>query len=119
MCRYPSGLSEIYVAMKPVASRNIGFTASTGSKTYFKTTTSAQTIAASKLYTDITVSMVELAVGKFICSDGSVYATVGDATAAGKTAVAKIAYLGNDAETSAYKHGVVLPHRRCLGLQHR
>lgn len=107
-----SGLSEIYVAMKPVASGNIAFTAATASKTYFRTVT-GKSLAASKLYTNITVgSMVELALGNVFCSDGSVYATKDAATTAGKTPVAKIAYLGNDAETSptntAFKNGLAL-----------
>lgn len=107
-----SGLSEIYVAMKPVASGNIAFTAATASKTYFRTVT-GKSLAASKLYTNITVgSMVELALGNVFCSDGSVYATKDAATTAGKTPLAKIAYLGNDAETSptntAFKNGLAL-----------
>ena len=103
----PSGLSEIYVAMKPVTSQKIAFTAATSLKTYFKTTASDQTLAASKLYTNITVSMVELAVGKVIGFDGNIYA---DAAAAGAgNAAAKIVYLGSDAETSTtYKHGLAL-----------
>ena len=107
-----SGLDEIYVAMKPVASDNIAFTAATASKTYFRTVT-GKSLVASKLYTNITVgSMVELALGKVFCSDGSVYADASAATTAGKTPVAKIAYLGNDAETSptntAFKNGLAL-----------
>lgn len=108
----PSGLDAIYVAMKP-ASGNIAFTARTSdSKTYFKTATGTS-LVASKLYTNITVgSMVELALGKVFCSDGSVYADASAATTAGKTPVAKIAYLGNDAETSptntAFKNGLAL-----------
>ena len=103
----PSGLSEIYVAMKPVTSQKIAFTAATSLKTYFKTTASDQTLAASSLYTNITVSMVELAVGKVIGFDGNIYA---DAAAAGAgNAAAKIVYLGSDAETSTtYKHGLAL-----------
>ena len=105
----PSGLSTIYVAMKPVASSNIAFTAATGSKTYFKTTTSAQTLTASKLYTNITVSMTELARGSVICSDGSVYDSKDAATNAGKTAVAKIAYLADgDNSDNIYNHGLAL-----------
>ena len=105
----PSSQSPIYVAMKPVASQKIAFTAATGSKTYFKTTASAQTLAASKLYKNITVSMVELALGKVFCSDGSVYNTASEATADSKTPVAKIFYLGSAAETSTtFKHGLAL-----------
>ena len=105
----PSGLSEIYVAMKPVASQKIAFTAATGSKTYFKTTASAQTLAASTLYNNISVSMVELTLGKIIGADGNIYADADAATTAGTTALAKIAYLGSDAETSTtYNHGLAL-----------
>ncbi len=104
----PSALSTIYVAMKP-ATGKIAFTAATGSKTYFKTTASAQTLTASTLYTKITVSMVELARGSVICSDGSVYASKGDATGASKTPVAMIAYLGSDnGEAAPYNHGLAL-----------
>ena len=114
----PSGLDEIYVAMKPVASHNIAFTAATGSKTYFKTTASDQTLAASTLYTDITVSMVELAKYKVIGADGNIYADADAATAAGTTAVAKIVYLGNDAETSTtYNHGLALALSDVSGYQ--
>ena len=107
-----SGLSEIYVAMKPVASGNIAFTAATASKTYFRTVT-GKSLAASTLYTNITVgSMVELAKGNVFCSDGSVYADASAATTAGNSPVAMIAYLGNDAETSptntAFKNGLAL-----------
>ena len=89
----PSGLSKIYVAMKPVSSSNIAFTAATGSKTYFKTAT-GKTLGKSKLY-PISVTMTELAVGKVICSEGDIYDTKSAATTAGKTPVAMIAYLGN------------------------
>ena len=105
----PSGLSEIYVAMKPVASQKIAFTAATSSKTYFKTTASAQTLAKSTIYNSITVSMTELAVNKVIGADGNIYADAAAASTAGTTAVAKIAYLGSDAETSTtYNHGLAL-----------
>ena len=114
----PSGLSEIYVAMKPVASQKIAFTAATSSKTYFKTTASAQTLAASTLYNNISVSMVELALGKIIGADGNIYADADAATTAGTTAVAKIAYLGSDAETSTtYNHGLALALSDVSGYQ--
>jgi len=103
----PSGLSEIYVAMKPTTGK-IAFTAATGSKTYFKTATGT-TLAASTLYTNITVSMVELARGSVICTDGSVYASKDAATSASKTPVAMIAYLGSDnGEAAPYNHGLAL-----------
>ncbi len=104
----PSSLDAIYVAMKP-ASGNIAFTARTSdSKTYFKTATGTS-LVASTLYTDITVSMVELARGSVICSDGSVYASKDAATSASKTPVAMIAYLGSDnGEAAPYNHGLAL-----------
>ncbi len=53
----PSGLSAIYVAMKPVTSGNICFTANTASKNYTKTA-SGKTLEASKLY-PITLPMTD------------------------------------------------------------
>ena len=114
----PSSQSPVYVAMKPVASSNIAFTAATGSKTYFKTTASAQTLAASTLYNNISVSMVELTVGKVIGADGNIYADATAASTAGTTALAKIAYLGSDAETSTtYNHGLALALSDVSGYQ--
>ena len=111
----PSSLSKIYVAMKPVTSGNISFAATTATKTYFKTKTGA-TLAASTLYTDITVSMVDAAnlivspaVGQVIGDDGKNYADATAATSAGATAVAKIVYLGSDnGEAAPYNHGLAL-----------
>lgn len=110
----PSSLSEIYVAMKPV-SGNISFAATTATNTYFKTKTGA-TLAASTLYTDITVSMVDAAnliqspvVGQVIGDDGKNYADAAAATSAGATAVAKIVYVGSDnGEAAPYNHGLAL-----------
>lgn len=112
----PSSLSEIYVAMKPVTNGNIAFSANTtGSKTYFKTKTGA-TLAASTLYTDITVSMVDAAklivspaVGQVIGNDGKNYADAAAATSASAIAVAKIVYVGSDnGEAAPYNHGLAL-----------
>ena len=110
----PSSLSEIYVAMKPV-SGNISFAATTATKTYFKTKTGA-TLAASTLYTDITVSMVDAAtlivspaVGQVIGDDGKNYTDAAAASSAGATAVAKIVYVGSDnGEAAPYNHGLAL-----------
>ena len=102
----PSGLSEIYVAMKP-ASGKIAFTAATSTKTYFKTATGTS-LVASKLYTNITVSMVELALGRVICDDGSVYASKSAAEGASKTPVVVITYLGSNGEAAPYNHGLAL-----------
>ena len=112
----PSSLSEIYVAMKPVSSGNIAFAANTtDSKTYFKTKTGA-TLAASKLYTNITVSMVNAAnlitspvKGQVIGNDGKNYADADAATSAGAIAVAKIVYVGsNNGEAAPYNHGLAI-----------
>ena len=114
----PSSQSTIYVAMKPVASSKIAFTAATGSKTYFKTTASAQTLAASTIYNSISVSMTELAVSNVFGADGNIYADASAATTAGTTALAKIAYLGSDAETSTtYNHGLALAVSDVSGYQ--
>ena len=100
-----SGLDEIYVAMKPVASGNIAFTAATTSKTYFRTVT-GKSLAASKLYTNITVgSMVELAKGNVIGYNGNIYASK---TAAGSNAAAVIAYLGSETYDATFKNGLAI-----------
>jgi hypothetical protein len=100
-----SGLDKIYVAMKPVASGNIAFTAATASKTYFRTVT-GKSLDASKLYTNITVgSMVELAKGNVIGYDGNIYASK---TAAGSNAAAVIVYLGSDTKDATFKNGLAI-----------
>ena len=104
-----SGLDEIYVAMKPVASGNIAFTAATASKTYFRTVT-GKSLVASKLYTDITVgSMVELAVGNVIGYDGKFYANKAGAEAVSTgNAAAVIVYLGSDTKDATFKNGLAI-----------
>ena len=72
-------------------------------------------------------------IGKIIGEDGKIYATKEAAEAAGITAVAMIAYVGNDAETnSTYRHGLALALKdvsgtkawcspyseNCLGIQY-
>ena len=53
--------------------------------------------------------MEELAIGKVFGADGKIYADATAATTAGTSAVAKITYLGSDAETSTtYNHGLAL-----------
>lgn len=44
--------------------------------------------------------------GKIICADGSVYATVSAAKAAGKEPVGFIAYVGDQAAAAPYNHGI-------------
>ena len=57
-------------------------------------------------------------IGKIIGADGKIYATKEAAEAAGITAVAMIAYVGNDAETnSTYKHGLALALKDVSGTK--
>ena len=57
-------------------------------------------------------------IGKIIGEDGKIYATKEAAEAAGITAVAMIAYVGNDAETnSTYNHGLALALKDVSGYQ--
>ena len=57
-------------------------------------------------------------IGKIIGEDGKIYATKEAAEAAGITAVAMIAYVGNDAETnSTYRHGLALALKDASGPQ--
>ena len=57
-------------------------------------------------------------IGKIIGEDGKIYATKEDAEAAGITAVAMIAYVGNDAETnSTYRHGLALALKDVNGIK--
>ena len=97
---------KIYVAMKPVTNGNIAFAAATDTKTYFKTATN-KTLVASNLY-PIDVSLISLAKGNVICSDGSLYASKTDATNDGKTPVAVVAYLGSSTGDATYNHGLAL-----------
>ena len=46
--------------------------------------------------------------GSVVTTDGNVYATVSDATTAGKTAVAMIAYVGSGTDHSTYTHGLAI-----------
>ncbi|MBR0050250.1 MAG: hypothetical protein IJP74_13210 [Prevotella sp.] len=57
-------------------------------------------------------------IGKIIGEDGKIYATKEAAEDAGITAVAMIAYVGNDAETnSTYRHGLALALKDVSGTQ--
>ena len=57
-------------------------------------------------------------IGKIIGADGKIYATKEAAEAAGITAVAMIAYVGNDAETnSTYRHGLALALKDVSGTK--
>lgn len=89
----------IWVAMQPVDDKSITVTATDGSYWYNKTTESAQTLAASKIY-PINVTMTKFAatlsasaVGEIVGSDGRAY-NVADINnlPTGVTALAMVAY---------------------------
>lgn len=46
--------------------------------------------------------------GKVVASDGTLYSSVDEATAAGKTASAMIAYVGSDTGDDTYSHGLAI-----------
>lgn len=97
----------------------ISYTATVGSDTYTATKT-GYTFAASKYYAG-TLTMTKLItypialsevtidyLGSVVTTDGNVYATVSDATTAGKTPAAMIAYVGNETGHATYTHGLAL-----------
>lgn len=118
----PSSLNTIWVAMQPVADGSITITATDGTNNYTNANTiSGVTLAKGKIY-PINVTMEAIStidypialgdatsdyVGSVVTTDGYVYATVAAATAASKTAVAVIAYVGTagsvDASSASYK----------------
>ena len=86
-----------------VGTANITATANDGSgvkATCAVTVTLAYPVALSAVTADC--------VGSVVCSDGNVYAKVSDATTAGKTAVAMIAYIGSGTDHASYKHGLAI-----------
>ena len=111
------GEDVIYAAIRPVTT-STALDIEAGDGTYVKTLTS-RTYAAGNFYNlalrmplvyPITLSKVTSAyIGSVITSDGYVYATASDATAASKTAVAMICYVGaagsadNSTGSEAYK----------------
>lgn len=112
-----STATSVYAAMPAAASKTYKFVVTTAENKYIKTGTA--TIAAGNYYqTPLSMSpRYPLALssatvddlGTVIASDGNVYATVDDVIIASKSPVAKIAYVGNDAETSTtYNHGLAL-----------
>ena len=102
----------IYVAIKPIASKNVVVTTTGGSKDYVKLLT-GQTYASGNGYsvswrmTPIITFLDATAndVGRVIAIDGKVYDNTTIATAVNTTAVAIISYVGNskDAEVGWYR----------------
>ena len=92
------------------------YTATVGEDTYTATKT-GYTFAAGKYYAGtlkmnkypIALSAVTSDyIGSVITTDGNVYATVADATAASKTALAMIAYVGSSTGVDGKTHGLAL-----------
>ena len=109
----PSSLSDIYVAMYGYGfstPKSICITAVTATGVYRKAAASV-TLAAGKTYTTTGFALKKAEVGKVLGADGNIYDNAA-ATPGGNTAVAKICYVGNDAETSptntAFKNGLAL-----------
>ncbi len=75
----------IYVAIRPTNSAKIIVAANDGTTGYNKTL-SSKTYEAGKLY-KVTWRMTQTELNQVICTDGSIYSSVDDATAANKTAV--------------------------------
>ena len=105
-----NGDGVLYVAFQPSGeNKTITLTATVGSDTYTYTTPTAKTFYRGWYY-EITVKMTKLAplassattgdIGKLIGSDGRIYSTQAAATAANTTAVAMIAYVGNESNCS-------------------
>ena len=89
----------IYVAFTPVNNSNVTITATDGTKNYFKSLT-GKTYASNNGYN---VSWRMYGVGDVILEDGTF------APAGTDGAIAKITYVGSDAETSNnYNHGLAL-----------
>jgi len=71
-------------------------------------------VAVNQEYHDVANDVILLSdvkaehVGKVITSDGHIYDKVSDATAAGETAIAMIAYVGSDTGNSTYNHGLAV-----------
>ena len=109
----PSSQSPIYVAMYGSGfstPKSICITAVTATGVYRKAAASV-TLAAGKTYTTTGFALKKAEVGKVLGADGNIYDNAA-ATPGGNTAVAKICYVGNDAETSpsntAFKNGLAL-----------
>lgn len=103
-----SATGTLYVALPVMAAGTYWFNATIDTKAYVAKATTTTTTTAGTYYQS-TVKMATL--GNVIASDGKFYVN-NEATPNGNTAVAMIAYVGNDAETSAgntaYKHGLAL-----------
>ena len=86
-------------------------TATVGSETY-KLTTTGFPFENGKYY-EVSVYMKNDKLGKVLGQNGQIYDNVSAAEAAGTTAVAMIAYLGENTGESNYKHGLAIALTDC------
>lgn len=105
-----SAKSEFYLCLVPatMGTGDLTIQASNGTNTYSYTKAggvTSTTFTAGEYYKS-TVSMFTL--GYVICTDRSIYPTVGAAQTAGKIPVGKIVYLGNGTGHTTYKNGLAL-----------
>lgn len=107
----PLSQSTIYVAMYGYGfstPKSMSITAQTAMGVYRKAAASV-TLAAGTTYTTTGLALKKAEVGKVFGADGNIYVDADAATAAGTTAVAMIAYVGNNtSEASPYNHGLAL-----------
>ena len=116
----PSPQNTIYVAIYAdgyiINAEPINIYAQTASGVYRKSAASV-TLASGTTYTSTSLALSSAAAAnavagdicKLIGADGNIYPNASIATAIGTTALAKIAYVGNDAETNTtYNHGLAL-----------
>lgn len=97
----------IYVAMRPIVSANFTFSAIAGGDNY-SLSKSGVTIAASKIYNSTLNMDAAGNVGKILCTDGSIYATVSEAETASKTVSGMIAYEGSETGVAGKTNGLVI-----------
>lgn len=111
--------SDIDTKKATLASATVTFTATAGGKTYTVTKPGYKFTEGKYYAATLTMAEVPAAkaaaeatdddLGKVIGADGNIYDDGDDATSAGTTPVAKIVYVGDDAETSpTYNHGLAL-----------
>jgi hypothetical protein len=101
-----STLSTIYVAMKPFSDTQTVVVQATDGTTHYVKTVTGKTLAKNnitpvnvKMFTGTPASSALPAnLGDFLGADGFIYANTAAATATGTTAVAMIAYLGNESD---------------------
>lgn len=100
-----SATNKLYIALPNLTTGTYWFSATVSGQPYIaKATVSTATIAGK--YYQSTVKMATL--GDLMGGDGKFYANKDAATAASTTAVAMIAYVGNDTGNATYKNGLAI-----------